>query len=112
MRKIVTKDVCKLARILRKGNFEANIAKAVEEMEGAKGKKISEKAGIKIMLVLFESVGDPEVEKLVYELFGDIAEIDPQEIANMPIEDTIKLIKQINEQNDLRAFFRAAGRLV
>ena len=112
MRKINTRDVCKLARIMKKSNVEDNIAKAVEEMEGAKGKKVSEKAGIKIMLVLFESVGDPEVEELIYDLFGGIAEVDPQDIANMPFEDTINLIKQINEQNNLKAFFKAAGRLV
>ena len=112
MRKITTKDVCKLARIMKKSNVEDNIAKAVEEMEGAKGKKISEKAGIKIMLVLFESVGDPEVEELIYDLFGGIAEIEPQKIADMPFEETIELFKQINEQNNLKAFFKAAGRLV
>lgn len=112
MRKITTKDVCKLARIMKKSNVEDNIAKAVEEMEGAKGKKISEKAGIKIMLVLFESVGDPEVEELIYDLFGGIAEIEPQKVADMPFEETIEMIKQINEQNNLRAFFKAAGRLV
>lgn len=112
MRKITTRDVCKLARIMKKSNVEDNIAKAVEEMEGAKGKKISEKAGIKIMLVLFESVGDPEVEELIYDLFGGIAEIEPQALADMPFEETIELFKQINEQNNLKAFFKAAGRLV
>ena len=112
MRKINTRDVCKLARIMKKSNVEDNIAKAVEEMESAKGKKISEKAGIKIMLVLFESVGDPEVEEMIYDLFGGIAEIDPQTIADMPFEETIEMFKQINEQNNLRAFFKAAGRLV
>ena len=112
MRKIITRDVCKLARIMKKSNVEDNIAKAVEEMEGAKGKKVSEKAGIKIMLVLFESVGDPEVEELIYDLFGGIAEIEPQELADMPFDETIELFKQINEQNNLKAFFKAAGRLV
>lgn len=112
MRKIITRDVCKLARIMKKSNVEENIAKVVEEMEGAKGKKVSEKAGIKIMLVLFESVGDPEVEELIYDLFGGIAEIEPQKIAEMPFEETIELFKQINEQNNLKAFFKAAGRLV
>lgn len=112
MRKITTRDVCKLARIMKKSNVEDNIARAVEEMEGSKGKKISEKAGIKIMLVLFESVGDPEVEDMIYDLFGGIAEIEPQRIADMPFEETLELFKQINEQNNLKAFFKAAGRLV
>ena len=112
MRKITTRDVCKLARIMKKSNVEDNIAKAVEEMEGTKGKKISEKAGIKIMLVLFESVGDPEVEDLIYDLFGGIAEIEPQKVADMPFEETLDLFRQINEQNNLKAFFKAAGRLV
>lgn len=112
MRKITTRDVCKLARIMKKSNVEDNIARAVEEMEGSKAKKISEKAGIKIMLVLFESVGDPEVEDMIYDLFGGIAEIEPQRIADMPFEETLELFKQINEQNNLKAFFKAAGRLV
>ena len=112
MRKIITRDVCKLARIMKKSNVKDNIAKTIEEMEGAKGKKVTEKAGIKIMLTLFESIGDPEVEDLIYDLFGGIAEMEPQQIADMPFEETMELFKKINEQNNLKAFFSAAGRLV
>ena len=111
MRKIITRDVCKLARIMKKGNVKENITRAVEEMEGTKGKKITEKAGIKIMLALFESIGDPEVEELIYDLFGGIAEMEPQQIADMPIEETMEMLKKINEHNNLAAFFKAAGRL-
>ena len=112
MRKIITRDVVKLARIIKKSNVEDNITKAIEEMEGAKGKKLTEKAGVKIMLALYGSIGDPEVEELIYDLFGGIAEISPQEFAEMPFEDAIDIFKRINAENNLKAFFSAAGRLI
>lgn len=112
MRKINTSDVFKMARILKKGNVEENIANAVGEFTESKGKKITEKMGIKIMLVLFESCGEPEVENMIYELFGGIAEVDPKAIAEQPFEDTMKMFKEISENNNLGVFFKQASQLM
>lgn len=112
MRKINTSDVFKMARILKKGNVEENIANAVGEMTESKGKKMTEKIGIKIMLILFESCGDNEVESMIYELIGGIAEVSPDIIAEQPFEDTLKLLQSISEHNDIKGFFKQAGQLI
>lgn len=112
MRKINTQDVFKLARIMKKGKVEENIAKAVEEFTSSKDKKISEKVGIKIMLTLFESCGEPEVENMIYDLFGGIAEIDPEEIKTQEFSKTMEMFKAISKENDLKNFFKLAGQLM
>lgn len=112
MRKINTSDVFKLARILKKGNVEENIAKAIEGADIKNKNKVSEKIGIKIMLALFESCGEPEVEPLVYELFGGIAEIEPSTIETQTFDKTIEMFKEISKENNLTSFFKQASQLI
>lgn len=112
MRKINTSDVFKLARILKKGKVEESISKAIGEID-IKGKnKITEKVGVKVMLALFESCGEPDVEPLIYDLFGGIAEVDPSTIATQPFEDTLEMFKEISKENNLTIFFKQASQLM
>lgn len=112
MRKINTSDVFKLARILKKGNVEENIAKAIGDIDAKNKAKITEKAGIKVMLALFESCGEPEVEPLIYDLFGGIAEIDPSTIPTQPFDKTLEMFREISKENNLTNFFKQASQLV
>jgi len=112
MRKINTSDVFKLARILKKGNVEENIANAIGDIDIKNKSKVTEKVGIKVMLALFESCGEPEVENLVYDLFGGIAEIDPNTIATQTFDKTLEMFKEIAKENNLSNFFKQASRLI
>lgn len=112
MRKISTSDVFKLARILKKGNVEDAIAKAIGDIDIKNKSKISEKVGIKVMLALFESCGEPEVEELVYDLFGGIAEIDPKTIATQTFDKTLEMFREISKENNLTNFFKQASQLM
>lgn len=112
MRKVNTSDVFKLARILKKGNVEENIAKAIDDIDVKNKNKITEKVGIKVMLALFESCGEPEVENLIYDLFGGIAEVDPSTISTQPFDKTIEMFKEISRENNLISFFKQASQLM
>lgn len=113
MRKINTSDVFKFSRIIKKSNVKENIAKAIDEIDAKNNKaKITEKAGIKVMIALFESCGEPGVESLIYDLIGGIAEIDPDTIAEQPFEDTFEILKQISRENNMMNFFKQASQLV
>lgn len=112
MRKINTSDVFKLARILKKGNVETSIAKAIGDVDVKNGSEITEKVGIKVMLALFECCGEPEVESLVYDLFSGIAEIEPNTIATQTFEKTLEMFKEISNENNLANFFKQASQLM
>ena len=112
MRKINTSDVFKFLRIIKKSNVKENIAKAIDEIDAKNKAKITEKAGIKVMIALFESCGEPGVESLIYDLIGGIAEINPDTIAEQPFEDTFEILKQISRENNMMNFFKQASQLV
>ena len=112
MRKINTSDVFKFSRIIKKSNVKENIAKAIDEINAKSKSKITEKAGIKVMIALFESCGEPGVESLIYDLIGGIAEINPDTIAEQPFEDTFEILKQISRENNMMNFFKQASQLV
>lgn len=112
MRKINTSDVFKFSRIIKKSNVKENIAKAIDEIDAKNKAKITEKAGIKVMIALFESCGEPGVESLIYDLIGGIAEIYPDTIAEQPFEDTFEILKQISRENNMMNFFKQASQLV
>jgi len=112
MRKINTSDVFKLARILKKGKVEQNIAEAIGDVDVKNKNKISEKVGIKVMLALFESCGEPEVEALVYDLFAGIAEVEPNSIATQTFDKTLEMFKEISKENNLTNFFKQASQLM
>lgn len=112
MRKINTSDVFKFSRIIKKSNVKENIAKAIDEIDAKNKAKITEKAGIKVMIALFESCGESGVEPLIYDLIGGIAEINPDTIAEQPFEDTFEILKQISRENNMMNFFKQASQLV
>ena len=112
MRKINTSDIFKFSRIIKKSNVKENIAKAIDEIDAKSKAKITEKAGIKVMIALFESCGEPGVELLIYDLIGGIAEINPDTIAEQPFEDTFEILKQISRENNMMNFFKQASQLV
>ena len=112
MRKINTSDVFKFSRIIKKSNVKENIAKAIDEIDAKNKAKITEKAGIKVMIALFESCGEPGVESLIYDLIGGIAEINPDTIAEQPFEDNFEILKQISRENNMMNFFKQASQLV
>ena len=112
MRKINTSDVFKFSKIIKKSNVKENIAKAIDEIDAKSKAKITEKAGVKVMIALFESCGEPGVEPLIYDLIGGIAEINPDTIAEQPFEDTFEILKQISRENNMMNFFKQASQLV
>ena len=112
MRKINTSDVFKFSRIIKKSNVKENIAKAIDEIDAKNKAKITETAGIKVMIALFESCGESGVEPLIYDLIGGIAEINPDTIAEQPFEDTFEILKQISRENNMMNFFKQASQLV
>lgn len=114
MRKIITADVFKMARIIRKANAKEEIIKIFSKIDKAKkddSKKIEDvqkEIGMEIIAYLIESCGDEEVEKLLYNLLSGIAEKKEADIKNQSFETTIEMLKEIAKENNLQNFFSSA----
>lgn len=114
MRKIITSDVFKMARIIRKANAKEEMIKVFSKMEELKGDEsktledVKKEVGMEIVAYLIESCGDEEVEKLLYNLLSGIAEKKENDIKNQSLDTTIEMLKQIAKENDLQNFFSVA----
>lgn len=114
MRKLITADVFKMARIIRKANAKEEIKKIFSQISEAKKDKkkniddVQREAGMEFIAFLVESCGNEEVEKALYELLAGVAEKTSDEIKTQSIDATINLVKQIAKENDLQNFFSVA----
>lgn len=134
MREINTRDTVAFARIIAVTNIKEEIAKASAKGASikAEAEKITDKAeraayishetealGIDVCInLIMKVVASPKTEQQLYELIAGIAETDAEgkklkadDIGKMKITDTIALIKQIAEANNLIDFFRNASAL-
>ena len=109
MRKIKTKDVFKLARIIKLSGAKDEIAaalRATQSGENAAG------VGIELLMTLISSCADQEVETSLYELIGDISEEKSSVIKDMDLDELMDTLKEIGEQNNLSNFFDTAVKSV
>ena len=127
MRKIITSDVFKLARIIKKTDLknviteisastkktsvvvDKNDSEEVKKEKQELLNKQQESVGFEVVMTIFEACCTEELEKGLYDLLSDIVEKD---IANQPLDDTLEDIKEIVAQNDIFTFFKQASRLM
>lgn len=132
MRAINTQDVFRLSRIIKTINIKAELPELIKQIEKmnevqrsiqeddseeVKTKKKDEyeeimvNVGVDIVFSIIEKCSDSKQEKAIYELLGGILGKEAKQIAEQPIQDTIKDIKDIVKENDIAVFFKQAGRL-
>jgi len=104
MRKIKTKDVFKLARLIKISGTKEELT----EILGASKSQDASEIGLKAIMTLITACGEEETEKGIYELLADIAEKKPTDIENMELEELSTFLKEISEQNNLSNFFDTA----
>ena len=129
MRKLITSDVFKMARIIKEAKVKDAIAQIFEktrkekivisesdneEERAKKEKEIEEKkeaAGFNAIMTVFEACATEKLEKLLYDFMAGIVEKKSEEIANQSLETTISEIKEIVRENNIADFFEKAGQL-
>ena len=104
MREIITKDVFKLARLIKTSGAKDELT----EIFGASKSMDASEIGLKAVMTLISACGEEATEKQIYELLSGIAEKKPEEIENMSINDLKDLIRKIADQNNLSDFFEEA----
>ena len=108
MRKLNTGDAFKLMQILRVAGLKDDFATIINM--AVTGAKVDVLGG-KVFALLFDCLGHEKVEVMSVKLLADIAEKKPDEITQQSLQDTVSLLKDIAEQNDLRNFFKGAASL-
>lgn len=104
MRKLIFKDAMSLARIMKKCNLKTELNCIAEKFTGDNVNL--EKAGVEIVMTVFEACGSEEVEKEVYTFLGSIFEKD---IETMSLEAVVENFKQLAKENNLSSFFKSAS---
>ena len=104
MRKIKTKDVFKMARIIKLSGAKDELADTLRTSQSS-GAGDAGQIGVDLIMTLCSACGSENIEKELYELIGDIAEMKPTEIRDMDLDVLIDLFKEIGELNNLSDFF-------
>lgn len=104
MRKIQTRDVFVLARIIKTAQVKEKLAVVL------KGGKPDNEVGLDAVMVILEACGSTDVENSFYELIGGIAEMQPDSVKELPISELIDIFKKMADENDLKAFFMTASK--
>lgn len=111
MRKINTKDVFQLARIIKKLNLKElatqNTAKINDTLENmSDSEEDAKKLGINIIFSIIENI--PEAEFEIYQFIAGISGFEVYEIEEMAIDDFIEIIREIVQENDIKKVFTSA----
>lgn len=67
--------------------------------------------GVRIIMLLVNAAAENDVERLVYELLGDICELDADTMAKQSLRSVKEKVKEICKMNDIFDFFKEAGEL-
>jgi len=113
MRKLITSDVFKFAKIIKLANAKEEIKSIFsklsdENMKEEELAKLQKEAGIEFVAFLIESCGSDEVEKAIYSFLAGVSEKEADVIKNQSIEETIDMIKKIASENNLQNFLSIA----
>lgn len=131
MRKINTRDVFKLARIINalqiKDVMQDMFSKglrisrsivipedaSIEEKEKIQEEyeQKQEEFGVNTIFTILEKCSDVRTEEKIYDLLGGILEKKPDDVANQTLDATINDIKAIAKENNLFDFFKKASQL-
>lgn len=117
MRKLITRDVFKMARIIHKANAKEEIKQIFQKVADAKDsgadvETMQREAGMEVIAFIIDACGNEDVEKAIYDLIAGIAEKDADAIKNQSLDATIELLKAIAKENDIQNFFSVAVKSV
>lgn len=122
LRKLCATDLFVMVKILNKIGFnKLKDAIDIEEIKKARGKlkednndEVFSSIGTTVVMgiagVLLENL--PNIEKDLYELIGNLANMKPKEVAQMDIAPFMECIVAILKKEEFKDFFREASKLI
>jgi predicted unusual protein kinase regulating ubiquinone biosynthesis (AarF/ABC1/UbiB family) len=98
IRKLITSDIYKVSKVLKKMGLKVDTKDKTQEQLGAE-----------FIISAFENLHLAELE--VNEFFGSLSGMTAQEFAELPIEKTFELIAEFKNISGIDAFFNFASQL-
>lgn len=109
MRKLNTSDVFTFARCLKAIGIKdelKNIAQNSDNIGDAWSK------GFDLIYNLLDLATEKNGEKHIYEFLASPFEMKPKDVEEMPLPEFFENCKKLSEENDLKGFFKSAGKLM
>jgi len=109
MRKLITKDIFALSRIVKKMSIKKEIAEVAKDVTGF---SVKEKAKAEatmqtsLILIFVENLGSAEVE--ICKLLADVTGSTTEEIESMDLALLVPLIKELLSQEGVGSFLSSA----
>ena len=103
MRKLQTRDVFNALRLIKKAELKEEIKPVVKL--AADGDLKIEDIGIEGILTCIEIFTEKKAESAIYDFLAGPLEKDAGDVEKMELMELVEGLKQISEENDLKAFF-------
>jgi hypothetical protein len=100
MRELKLKDAFSVSRILKKMKIRPEVGEDISQQE----------LGAQIMFKFVEGIGEAEEE--VTTLLADLKGMKPDEMKELGLEESLKLIEEFKELKGLKGFFTQVGKLM
>ena len=107
MRNLITSDLFKGARLIRKMGINEEMKKFSESLDP---KQSQESVGIDLMILIFEKATEIESEELIYEFLSGPFEMPVEDIANMDLFEMVDTLFKIADLEKWQGFLKNALR--
>lgn len=121
MRKLNLSDVFACSRLIRTLGLKNELRAIMEKSKSNNKGKVNgkdeddsvdvEQVGIDAILAIMNAAANEGADTAAYALLGPIFEMEPQKVAEMPLDDLIGNLKKLASENDLSRFFTQAANL-
>lgn len=109
IRKLITSDLFKMSRIIKKMGIKKdieNLARDTSGLSDAAKKKAEQQLEIDLAMLFVENIGNAEQE--CYKFLADLSGKKPEEIEKQPPEDTLNMLDELFQQEGFGSFFSTA----
>ena len=113
MRKLKTSDVFAAVRIIKKADIREEVKRIAASANA--GNVSIQDLGVDMLLGVAEGLANTGAEKLLYEFFGGLFEMDPAALEDNLLIDTLELFMQYKDVEDKerwKAFFHVVAKLL
>ena len=109
VRELKTKDIYKMSKILKKLKLKVETTSNVMDEEGKEVTRVKSQVQLaaELILNLFENLGDAEKEANLF--ISDLVGLTVEEFEELPIIESVKIIKQVREMEGIKDFLKQAG---
>lgn len=114
MRKIVSTDIFKFAKLIKAMNLKDQLKGLFVKADSSEDiPRLAKEQGVTFLGMIVEDLSNPEVESLIYDMAADLGEVTVEELKGMELKHFLALIGDIWKEvkatmtfEEIKSFFR------